>query len=842
MRQTRQIALYILIFIVTLLASGRQSRAYGPAASSVDSVIYYGEQRVVLGPKSFLIDGSLSDQEIVGKKYMFNSLQKAVQYLKDGTASEPMRVYIAPYVYWLDDPDDPALRVPKPGENVPFGLEIDCQWLSLIGLSDDPSDVILAANRGQTMGAKGNFTMLRIRGEGPSAENITFGNYCNIDLVYPKNPSLNKKKRGSAIVQAQLVFCDGDRVFARNCRFISRLNLCPFVGGKRTLFDRCYFELTDDALNGNAVYLRSTFHFYGSKPFWGASRTGAVFLDCDIHSFVESKQYFVKTAGQVTLIDTDIDSQTASYVGWKALPDAESSYQYQVRFNSKPYTVGHHHPQHVHPFLATQDALLAYRFTHSGKVYYNVYNLLAGKDQWDPLGYRSLIEAQEHATGIPLTHIPTQLRFAPHNTRLEAKRDSLCLQTQLLLYSGEVLPPGSVSWTAERGQKSVNIRPMGDGRCVVIPVLDTDTAQHITIYANHVSGLRAATTLEIVPQQYDAPSFLKSPKLQLADGILHCSYTLDSSYPDETRITWSRSRTSDGRDAIPVQISPDKYPLKQYRLTAADSGYYIHCRVEPKHIRSRLGLPVDQVFATRLTPAEVGPPDYSCAVPLATMPTQNQPQLIPGFWSLDAYAPADTREYDWQVDTSKQAWYYGVGVDGAMCDTGFVQAVQGARMRYTPLARHQGDMSIQFTAVPAKTAGQGFGSARAQYLDVYIKFDHSRLTGYALRIIRTTKYADAVDFQLLHYKDGHISPISPPVSTTVFRTPCSIQIAITDHKLSVKAITSTENRKSLPSGVRNDVMLEAVVGETGHGGVGFQHTGTVGSGATLIKDIVIDWN
>ena len=31
----------------------------------------------------------------------------------------------------------------------------------------------------------------------------------------------------------------------------------------------------------------------------------------------------------------------------------------------------------------------------------------------------------------------------------------------------------------------------------------------------------------------------------------------------------------------------------------------------------------------------------------------------------------------------------------------------------------------------SKTAGQGFGSATGQYLDLYIKFDTRTLTGYA---------------------------------------------------------------------------------------------------------------
>ena len=241
-----------------------------------DHLIYQG-RKIPLGNKAFYIDGQLSASEVAKNPYVFNSVNEAVKHLTDGKEGDPMVLYIAPYVYWIDNPDDPAIRVSKTGSS-PFGLEIKCEWLRFYGLAENANNIVLASNRGQTMGAKGNFTMFNISGQGTSAENITFGNYCNIDLDYPLLPALSRKKRGSAIVQAQLVFCNGDKLVARNTRFVSRLNLCPFSGGKRVLFDRCHFESTDDALNGTAIYLNCTLDFYSGKPFWGTSGTGAIFL------------------------------------------------------------------------------------------------------------------------------------------------------------------------------------------------------------------------------------------------------------------------------------------------------------------------------------------------------------------------------------------------------------------------------------------------------------------------------------------------------------------------------------------------------------------------------------
>jgi hypothetical protein len=187
-------------------------------------------------------------------------------------------------------------------------------------------------------------------------------------------------------------------------------------------------------------------------------------------------------------------------------------------------------------------------------------------------------------------------------------------------------------------------------------------------------------------------------------------------------------------------------------------------------------------------------------------------------------------------------WYYGNGVDGAATDTGLVQANKGARLRYTPVGETFHDMMISFTAVPAKTAGQGFSSARQQYMDLFIKFDTRRLDGYALRMIRTTKYSDAIDFLLMRYEGGIATPLGDPVTSDCYRPDCHIVVKVTGNRITVHA----ENRGSyyiVPNRpeVVQTVLMEAEITPNPWGGFGFQHTGTVGSGATLIKDLEIEW-
>ena len=237
MKQSAQILLLSIVFVFCNVSNlFSQEKLSKDIIFKGNHIIYKGK-KIVLGPNAFFIDGQLTDAEVSKYKYVYNSVNEASKHLTNGTETNPMVLYIAPWVYWIDNPDDPEIRLPKSEGKPPIGLEIQCEWLKFQGLTDDPQNVVLASNRGQTMGAKGNFTMLDIKGDGTSAENITFGNYCNIDLVYPLNPKLNKVKRSSAIVQGQLIFSNGDKVFARNVRFVSRLNLAPFWGSKRALFD-----------------------------------------------------------------------------------------------------------------------------------------------------------------------------------------------------------------------------------------------------------------------------------------------------------------------------------------------------------------------------------------------------------------------------------------------------------------------------------------------------------------------------------------------------------------------------------------------------------------------------
>ena len=474
-------------------------------------------------------------------------------------------IHIAPGVYWIDNPDDPAIRKPEPGENTPFGMKVRLSRTRLIGMGDSPEDVVLACNRGQTQGADGNFTMLHITGDDIQAENLTFGNYCNVDLDYQRDPRQSRRRRADAIVQAQLVICSGDRYEAKNCRFISRLNLCPFAGARRALFEDCYFECTDDALCGTGTYRHCRFTFFSSKPFYSTSPQGAVFEDCDIHSKVQGVQYLTKVSAPVTM--------------------------------------------------------------------------------------------------------------------------------------------------------------------------------------------------------------------------RNCRWTSDD--PDLT-IEWTR------------KPNPKNRCLME------------HCTLNGKP----LNVPT--------------PPDVPMPVTTPLLPMMNQPMLAQGRWTLDAYKPKDTAAYDWSVDATRPAWCYGEGMDGAEGCYGMIQNVRGARMMYTGKAdEHYDNQTLTVKLSPCKSAGQGFGSATGQYLDLCIKFDTQTLTGYGLRFVRTPAYDKAVEVVLVEYRDGVVTPICPPEKCVLFKKGCCVT-------LSAKGGVLTSQ---IENGDQQQRLTATINHSNNFGGIHIQHTGSTGASATVIQSL-----
>ena len=704
--------------------------------------------------------------------YVYRSFQEAVAHLKDGTSRDPMTVYIRPGVYWIDDPDDSEVRVGKDGR-VPFGMTVHGGYLRLIGLGEKPEDVVLASQRGQTQGAVGNFTMFDFWVKNLYVENMTMGNYCNVDLVYPLNPRLNRPKRSDAITQAHVGYVHGDSLIAHRVRFISRLNLNPLNGARYSYYEDCHFESTDDALNGTAIYRHCDFDFYGQKPFWSTFGRGAMFIDCDFFAKSNSRElYFTKQGGPVTVIDCRYHAPSDSvYIGWTAYPQPWlRCYQHGFTLNGKPYVIGNRQQQNT-------------------------------------------IQTSRLATS------PREVPFlgiSQHEATLMTARDTLRLTC-----------PEPVRWRVDKHFESyVTLMPVDACSVAVIPVNHTDENADFCISATTEDGREAACYVMVKPSQLPPPT-VRDPKLRITREEAVLSYTLNAKMEsDDSRITWYR-------DSIPVAASHGS-PARSYRLQQADRGHMLKAVISPKLKRSDEGEPITcQVQVGRTSQQHALETDFSHFY------CDWQPVITEGVWTVDGFKPADTSEYPWSFNTNKPMWEYAKGFNGAV-GMGLLQAQRGARLRYTPVSRKYGDMSLDLLVDPTKTAGQGFGSATGQYMDVCLKFDTRTLTGYGLRIIRTKKYANAVDFLLVRYDQGVVTEISAPVSATCYLTGCSISLHLTGNVLTAHVTTVTPQ----PSGslLPHEVSLKTQVPTNPYGGVHIQHTGSCGESTTMLHKLKVSWH
>lgn len=720
------------------------------------------------------LDASLKEQH--PEEMLFNN---AVDAFKAVPSHGTTIINVSPGVYWLDDPDDPEVRTSPAG--LPFAVTIRTDTLFFHGLSDNPENTVFAVNRGQTQGAIGNYTMMHFIGKCVEADNITFGNYCNVDLVYPDNPSLNRKARAKAIVQAQLAICERtERVRMNNCRFISRLNLCPFVGARRAFFNDCHFECTDDALNGAAFYNHCSFDFYSSRPFYATATTGAVFYDCDIHTRLTGTQFLTKAGGTVTMIKTRWYAPSDSLrIQWS---NADTPYYIcyasDITLNGRPFIIDSGRPWRT---VSCSDPMHKYLLPEP-----------AVTEHYPPLGMELPIYYRIVEWGQPLNEV--ERRLETNYFRVNA-----------------------------------SFQPMND-----------------TIQINH-DGLRGIAAVHVDGQVYWAPSFLVSPKLRKKNNRLKVTYRLaDDPAPknketnvDNSLITWYKVR-EDGK-IIPIRQGrvgevPDIDRMEVYddeafvsvvpKYLDTEAGHYYEARAylnTPIKNRNVKPLSIDTDFK-----------DVPCCVAEDMSETD--------VWLMDCFKPDDTSLHQWTADNSRPAWRYGTAPDGAVGE-GLVTASRGARLCFTPSQSATENMVLELWADPCKTAGQGFGSATAQYFDIGIGFDIQSLSGYVLRIERSPQYDHAVVFAIYKYDHGQTSLVSKTVPSNCFRTGFHLMLTLQNGTLQVKA-----ERGTLPSDqndnmhgdayhassvVSDSVFLSAQAPASGNS-IYMQHTGTTGASALML--------
>lgn len=812
--------------------------------------IKYQGEIIQLSETAIYLDGSLSDELAAQYPYVYNDITKALSAdaLKNGTADKPMTVYVAPYVYWIDDPAATDTVQKTEGYSVPYGMVVNSEYLTIKGLTGNPDNVVLAGNRGQSHASNGNYTMFRFNCSGAlTVKNITIGNYCSVDLDYPLMSELNQAKRTETITQAQLADVSGDKMFADNCNFISRLNLDPINGASRSLYNNCHFESTDDALNANAVYVGCDFDFYGNRPLYSSYGTGSTFLGCTFNCKIlnveaEPTQFFTKEGGTITAVDCVYNSNLSVpiSIGWTKTPSTSlKCYQSNIIHNGQSITIGGEGAKETVD-MTGKSVLDAYKVVSGGKTYYNTYNLLKGSDDWDPLGVRDVIKAAGQDT------VATQLSITSDVTEIESGKETASIGGTVNYFYGTNDTTQKITYSVSDEDKAyVKLTDNGDGTCKVEGTNNDDAARKVIINASTESGLEAAVGITVKPSKIEAPAFTKAPVITNdGQGSLKVDYSLDlGSREDMSAISWYRCTDAEGSNPILVAVTRNDSPEYTYKLTAGDVGYYIMAKVESKNIRSDYGTPVNTVYDKAIGVKDVRSKNF--ATDFSNFPNVKQSEIKAGFWTVDYNRPADTESFgSWQGADTEEPWKYGTTGNGCV-GAGLYEGTQGARLMYTPVEGTYGDMSLKLVVDPAKTAGQGFGSA-GQYMDVLLKFDTSTLTGYGLRIIRTRDSSNAVTFVLVKYDNGTVTEISDKVIASCYATGCTISLKAEGNKLTAHVETPTEQlADQAAKGYPHVVDLTADIEANSFGGVAIQHTGTLGAGGwqntTMLHNLNVTW-
>ncbi|UTF59474.1 hypothetical protein [Gilvimarinus sp. DA14] len=696
---------------------------------------------------------------------------------------------------------------------------IDKDWITLAGLTDNPRDTVLADNRGHMIGASSTggsspAESLLVTGTGFSARNLTIGNYCNVDLVYPRNPTLNQKKRSDTITQAYAIGAHNsgkilDKFTFANVHFIGMLDTLALAEVKRAYFNNVYVQGTDDFIGGGNVHVfaNSRIKSFSSKPLFSAGKTTTAFINTDWEVALQEPGdlYLAKSASAIILNQVRFhDSKgTLNSIHWTPRPKSGvQNYAYGVTLNQANYT--------LHPTSAS------YQLSKSQAKLYSARQLLAGSDGWNPTD-----------NTVPLN------KSVPLIVQLKAQTATASATVQL---DAEVYPP-SAAETLKWYSPDLTLTPVAPQQIQINNTADIETPISKSVRVTGNGSISNNIAVTIVPSELPAPKLTQRPTIAIANGKAKLDYALALHYrhgqrPDRSRIQWYRMQNPDDANPIALAINQRGDPLQHYTLQTGDAGHYLAARIQPQHNRSTTGEPTWVVSDRAIDPQDIEIDTDRVTLTPEFFPLARQPRLQNNAWLRDAHYPKD-QTVKWRA-SSETPWHYGRGINGAADSVGLIPRVQGARLLYHR-PQPSTDMQLSVHLDTEKTAAQGFGSPNGQYLEVYIDYDAASQSGYALRIERTDKYANATDFTLYRYRRGVGQAISKSVSATAFNPGTRIVLRRTKTQLSAQVSSAkgqTEQQKR--AGLATEVQLQAEVGGALSGGFGLQHTGTVSPGGRFV--------
>ena len=169
--------------------------------------------------------------------------------------------------------------------------------------------------------------------------------------------------------------------------------------------------------------------------------------------------------------------------------------------------------------------LRAFRLEEHGEVLYNTYNLLRGEDDWDPLQVKDRVIAIGKRDGKDYTRMPSCLSVEPLTASIQTGGRTVRLTATVKRHCNYVLNNVPVKWKVQQGyEKNVKLSTSEGYECVVEATNVEDETKHFTVIAYTEDGLECATELTVAPDYVPAPSFTKTPKMNITKGVATVSY------------------------------------------------------------------------------------------------------------------------------------------------------------------------------------------------------------------------------------------------------------------------------------------------------------------------------
>lgn len=866
-RRMKRISAVFLAAVLFLTGGAFSGLAIDLMAAPEETIEYEGKT-ITLNDSALYVDQTLAENGT----YKYKTLQEAVAAAKPGTKENPTVIYLAPDVYWTDDYTKTEDRAPDDL----IGLIISQPYITLVGMTGNRDDVVIASDRGQNAGANGNFNTIGV-GDGFHAKDLTIGNYCNIDLVYERDTTKNHTKRQESITQAQAVtkapnVTDMDEWYFENCSIVSRLNLFSRDDRpKRSLLKDCHLECTDDSLGTGyiSLFVNCDFELYSNTPCGGASFYMQAFLGCRFTTQLSDNKTITlcKNTKPFAFIDCEFGGDMTG-MEWKQSNFSSDIRQivYNNTLNGSPFTISPSYPElSVTP---DEEQLKAFKVGSE----YNVYNLLngAGYDEWDPLNQKDKMPVgtwniQFDYEGITKDVVP----------ELEGN-EADSLEVAPIVLGGT---DKNVVWSSE--DDTLKLTTLSNGHVIVKALNDTTENKTACLIATAANGMKKVLHFNVTPKINDAP-VLKNNEVTLkepADGKIQAVYELTdgSTVKENTLINWYRGSKEDGSDKVLVAqttyVKDEAIPFDTYTLRLADVGNYIFCDVQPGRLNSEIGSVISSKASVKIKNTDVAENqkgvydvdlEHLAYIEAANDTEENNyewtNELVSGNWYGGFYLPAEYRaggiwnDKIFKPVSGEQAYTFAKGASGAEGTVGLQTTTQGARLVYVDDVERK-DMSMTITLSPHKTAAQGFGSAK-QFMDIYFKYDAKTMTGYGLRIARVPDISDpalsnfaakSCTFTLMEYKNGVATPLENAVVSTAFLPGCTVKFDMTGNVLKVDATTTTAQDSEYPAEMAHEVHLSHTFTSdvNTYSGFGFQHTGTAGAGKsgnrTTIHSISVDY-